>query len=50
MAKHKTTHAGKTISSPKFGGGSYHCYGKRVRAGKKRTKVPRVFCRRVHSK
>lgn len=38
---------GKTIASHGFGGRKFSCYGKRVRAGKKSTKVPRIFCART---
>lgn len=38
---------GKTIGTHSFGGRKFSCYGKRVRAGKGRKKVARIFCGRM---
>jgi len=37
---------GRHVASASFGNRKFGCYGKRVRVGKKPTKVPRVFCSR----
>lgn len=43
----KAVRHGKTVASPTFGGKKFKCAGKKVRVGKKTTKVARVFCRRA---
>lgn len=42
----KAASRGKTIAKHGYNGRKFDCYGKMVRAGKKRTKVPRIFCGR----
>ncbi len=37
---------GRKVATAKFDGMSFVCKGKKVRAGKKKTKVARVFCAR----
>lgn len=46
----KKTSPGKKVASPTFGGKKFDCRGKKVRAGKKTTKVARVFCKRMKPK
>lgn len=46
----KSAPMGKTLASPTFGGRKFKCYGRRVRAGRSRTKRPRVFCRKASKK
>ena len=38
---------GKTLGAHRFGGRSFRCYGKRVRAGRSHKKIARVFCGRT---
>ena len=42
----KRMKGGKKVATAKFDGMSFICKGKKVRAGKKKTKVARVFCAR----
>ena len=44
--KSKAMKGGKKVATAKFAGMSFTCKGKKVRAGKKKTKVARVFCAR----
>jgi hypothetical protein len=46
-AKKAAAHKGKKVASASFGGAKFACHGKKVRVGKKRTKVARVFCARA---
>lgn len=45
-AKKSSMKGGKKVSTAKFAGMTFVCKGKKVRAGKKKTKVARVFCAR----
>lgn len=38
-----------TIHKHTFGGRAFGCYGKRVRSGKKTTKIPRMFCGKMEA-
>lgn len=46
-AKKSSGSGHRTVARPKFAGNQYDCYGKRVKAGRGKKKVARVFCARV---
>ncbi len=46
-AAKKKSSPGKTIASPTYDNKKFNCAGKKVKAGKSKTKVARVFCRRA---
>lgn len=43
----KKSKPGKHLVSTTFGGRKFSCAGKKVKVGKKKEKVARVFCRRA---
>ncbi len=46
-SKAKSAGTKSTIAGHSYGGRKFACYGKRVKAGRKKTKVPRIFCARA---
>lgn len=48
--KKSAKRAGKKIAMLKFSGRKFRCSGQRVKVAKKRTKVPRIFCKRHEEK
>lgn len=47
-AAKKASTVGRTpLGKKSYGSNEYECYGKRVRAGRSETKIPRIFCARI---